>query len=466
MLPLASRRFSRGAPASRTLITNARLLTLHPGAEFVEPASLVLQDGIVGAVLEEPEPRDAHAEVLDAAGALVLPGFVNAHTHCYGALVRGLNEPIVAGDFAELLRSLWWRLDAELELEDVDLSATLAALDGLRLGVTSVFDHHASYSAIEGSLDAVARGLEAAGQRGVLCFEVSDRAGPGAARAALGENARYARQARRLPFHLGAMLGLHASFTLSDATLEEAAGIATGSGLRMHIHAAEDRVDRVPEASEGTGVVERLDRFGLLQPGSLVAHGVHLGERELRRLGERGVVVVHNPRSNMNNGVGTCDVGALVRAGIQVALGTDAYGAGMLAEARTATLVQRQHPRLGDGGVVSECLLQANPQLVSMLLPGAGRLRPGSPADVVVTRYLPPTPLDAGNAWGHLLFGDVESRVRSVFVAGHRVIDEGCSTRLDEREISGRCRERAARLWTRFRDARPSWQRVDLRGEG
>ena len=443
---------------SRTLITHARLLTLHPGAEFLEDATLVLQGGHVEAVLGEPEARDAHAEVLDAGGALVFPGLVNAHTHCYSALARALPDRIAARDFVELLRNLWWRLDAALDLEDVRLSAALAARDGLRLGVTTVFDHHASYGAIAGSLDAVATGLEAAGQRGVLCYEVSDRAGAAAARAALDENARYAAAPPQSPFRLGSMLGLHASFTLSDETLAAAAELTRDAGLGIHLHLAEDAVDRVRGAARGSGILERLESFDLLRPGALLAHAVHLDASEMRRLGVCGAVVAHSPRSNMNNGVGRCDLSALVRAGVQVGLGTDAYGAGMLAEARAATLVARQHPRLGDGGAARECLLEANAHLVSAALPGAGRLVPGSPADVVVSSYVPPTPLTAENYWGHLLGGNVEASVESVFVAGEPVVRDRRCTRLDERELAAHCRERAVRLWERFRaaGARPS----------
>lgn len=434
----------------RTLVTGAHVLTLHPGAELVSGATLVLDGGIVAAVLPEPEARDAHAEVMDAGGCLVLPGLVNAHGHAYAAFARGLPHRIEAPDFAALLRNLWWRLDAALELEDVRLSAALAARDALRLGVTTVFDHHASYGAIEGSLDAVAEGFEAAGQRGVLCFEVSDRAGRDAARAALGENERFAATLPRPPYLVGAMLGLHASFTVGDATLAAAAEVARRTALRIHVHLAEDPVDRVAGAARGSGIVDRLDAAGLLQPGAIAAHALHVDPSEMRRLAERDVVVAHNPRSNMNNGVGRADLPALVRAGVQVALGTDGYGAGMLGEARTATLVQRQSPRLGDGTVLRECLLQANVDLAARFVPGLGRLAPGCPADVVVTRYAPPTPLAAENVWSHLLFGEVESLVRTVFVAGERVLDEGRSTRLDEAELEAGCRERAALVWDRF----------------
>ncbi|UCE02149.1 MAG: amidohydrolase family protein, partial [Candidatus Latescibacterota bacterium] len=191
--------------------------------------------------------------------------------------------------------------------------------------------------------------------------------------------------------------------------------------------------------------------------GAILAHGVHLSSSELGRLAQHAPVVAHNPRSNMNNAVGRADLRAMIRAGVQVALGTDAYAAGVLAEARAATLLQRQQPRIGDGGGVFECLLQANPHLASSYLAGLGRLLPGSPADVVVTRYLPPTPMHRDNVAAHLTFGEVEAAVRSVFVAGERVVDEGRVTRLDEAELCAAGRERASALWERFGTAAPRW---------
>ncbi len=445
---------------SRTVIANARLLTLHPGAEFFESASLLLEDGLVTAILDDPDATDSHAERLDAGGALVLPGLINAHTHCYSALVRGLDARIGSDDFAALLRDLWWRFDLCLEPEDIEISAMLAGLLSLRLGVTTLFDHHASYGCIEGALERVAAGLETMGARGIVCFEVSDRAGPDAAQAALRENVRHASSGTQSPSRLGSMLGLHASFTLSDATLAAAAELAQQHGLAVHVHVAEAEVDRMGDAASGTGVVSRLERFGLLDRGAIAAHAVHLEDAELRVLAAHGAVIAHNPRSNMNNGVGRADLGRMMHAGVQVALGTDAYGAGVLAEARVATLAQRQHPRRGDGDAVAECALQANPSLASAFLPLLGRLLPGAPADVVVTRYVPPTPMRRENAWAHLLFGDIEAQVRTVFVGGERVLDEGRSTRVDEGELAAQCREHAARLWERFRRAAPSWHTV------
>jgi len=450
---------------SRTLITNARILALHPGAELFEAASLVLENGVVSELLGDAQPQDAHAERIDARGGLVIPGLVNAHTHAYSALVRGMDPPDHTPDFVALLQNLWWKLDASLTLEDIRASAVLTALDGLRCGVTTVLDHHASYGAIAGSLEAVAAGFEDAGQRAVVCFEVSDRLGTGTAVEALAENARHAATARQLPYRLGSMLGLHASFTLTDDTLERAQAQAREHGLRVHIHVAEDPVDRLPRVAtgDGTGIVERLRDFELLQPGAVFAHAVHLAEQELRTLAEHGVVIAHNARSNMNNGVGRADLSLMSRAGVQVALGTDAYGASVMEEARVATLAQRQAPRAGDGSLVAASLLGANPHCVAPWLPGAGRLTPGCPADVVVTDYVPPTPLTADNVWSHLLFGNIELHVRTVFVGGERVLDHGRSTRLEEPEVAAGCRELADALWNRFRVASPRW-RTDILG--
>jgi cytosine/adenosine deaminase-related metal-dependent hydrolase len=175
--------------------------------------------------------------------------------------------------------------------------------------------------------------LDAAGQRGVICFEVSDRAGAACGRSGAARERALRDRERPGPFALGAMLGLHASFTLADATLEAASDLVRRTGLRVHIHVAEDPVDRIA-ARRDSGQRHRRDastHFGLLQPGAIAAHALHLdARRDAAGSAELDVFVAHNARSNMNNGVGRADLTAWSRAGVQVGLGTDGYGAGML----------------------------------------------------------------------------------------------------------------------------------------
>ena len=115
----------------------------------------------------------------------MLPGLINAHTHCYSTFARGLTTIKPARDFTGVLKNLWWRLDSALTTEDCYYSALLALLDSIRHGTTTIIDHHASPQAVGGSLAAIERAVRETGLRACLCYEVSDRDGARIAREGL-----------------------------------------------------------------------------------------------------------------------------------------------------------------------------------------------------------------------------------------------------------------------------------------
>jgi cytosine/adenosine deaminase-related metal-dependent hydrolase len=131
-----------------------------------------------------------------------------------------------------------------------------------------------------------------------------------------------------------AMVGGHASFTLSDSSLQALGEMVRDTGAGLHIHAAEDLCDvEDARSNHAAGVVERLDKFEALNERTILAHGIHLDDRDIRLARDRGVWFAHNPRSNMNNRVGYAPV---AKFGERVVLGTDGIGADMFEEARFA----------------------------------------------------------------------------------------------------------------------------------
>jgi len=426
----------------------------------------VLSDGAVAIVGNRIEAvgsaadvgaRYDGAETIDASGKLVMPGLINAHTHLYSALARGLVADIEpSSSFTEILEHLWWRLDRALTLDDVRLSAAAGAINLIRNGTTTIVDHHASQVHIDGSLSAVAESLDESGLRFNLCFEVSDRNGEEAREAGLAENERFARLAAsgRGDGRIGASVGLHASFTLEDATLERAAGMAADLGLGCHIHAAEDVADVEDSVSRsGKRVVERLESFGILGPRSIAAHCIHVDERETAVLAESGTIVAHNPQSNMNNAVGCADVPGMLGSGVLMGLGTDGFTASMFDEMKVANLIHRHQsgdPRVGHDVAARLCLVN-NPTIASRLFDDrVGRLEPGALADVIVLDYDAPTPLQTGNFGGHLIFGLTGWMVETVIIDGRVVMRDRELTTVDAREIRARARERARDLWKRM----------------
>lgn len=443
------------ATPHRLIVDGGTIATLGEPGRVLEGHALVIEGERIAAIVPSAEADRAGAEVVDAAGTLVLPGFINAHMHFYSTLVRGLGKAEPSASFQEVLEHLWWRLDRQLTLEDCYISALVALLQAIRHGTTTLIDHHASPRAVRGSLPAIARAVRECGLRASLCYEVSDRDGEAVAREGIEENAAWIREcAAAGDDQLTALFGLHASFTISDRTLEAAARAGHELGAGFHVHTAEAASDQEACLREhGCRVVERFDRAGLLGEKTVCAHGVHLSERELEILAERRAAIVHNPQSNMNNAVGAASLRRLHAAGVRLALGTDGFTANVVREALAAHLLHshaEEDPRAGYT-IVPRLLFGANAALAAETFGiDLGRIGPGAPADLVLWDYLPPTPLDATNIWGHVMFGLSEARAAEVWVAGRRVLAGGQPVGWDEDNLLARCQAAARRLWQRF----------------
>jgi len=425
------------------LLKGASVATLDPPS--VARGDLRIEGERVagGAPVLFPLPGE---EVVDLGGALVLPGLVNAHTHLYSALARGMPGPAEPPrSFLEILERVWWRLDRALDEESVHLSGLVGAIEAARSGTTLVFDHHSSPSSIGGSLATLRRAVEEVGLRSVLCYETTDRNGLEGRDAGIAENRDFlAGGPTRLT---RGMVGAHASFTLSEESLAALAAAVAGASSSLHVHAAEDRAD-VEDCVRrcGAGVVERLRRHGLLVRRTLLAHGVHLSGPELLEAQSEGAWLVHCPRSNMNNAVGHAPTAAFRRA----ALGTDGLDEDMLAEARAAFLKMRDAGRPDALEAASGQLAGGHRLAAAFLGQAFGTFGPGSPADLVVLDYQPPTPVTAENLAGHLLFGLDRSHVRSTMVAGRFVLRDRRIATVDEGTVFARARAAAGRLWERM----------------
>lgn len=426
------------------LLRGATVVTLDPPQ--AQRADLRVQDGRIaerGAALA-PLPGQ---EVVDLEGAVVLPGLVNAHTHLYSALARGMpGPPSPPRSFVEILERVWWRLDRALDEDTVYLSALVGAIEAARSGTTLLIDHHSSPSFIRGSLSAVRRAVEEVGLRSVLCYEVTDRNGPAGRDEGIAENVAF-QAAQAASLMTRGMIGAHASFTLSDETMERLAEAVGNTGPSLHVHVAEDAADVADcRARHGTSLPERFEKHRLLIAGTLFAHCVHLAEAEVAAVHAKGGWIAHNPRSNMNNAVGYAPTRALRRA----ALGTDGMDGDILAEARAAYLKMRETGR-ADAMEAALFLVCGGHRLAAALcgLP-FGKVDAGGPADLVFLDYAAPTPLDSANLGGHLLFGIDRSHVRSVMVAGRWVVRDRAVVTVDAGEAFARARAAAPRLWERM----------------
>jgi putative selenium metabolism protein SsnA len=448
------------------LIKNANIITWGASNQILDDHGIYIEAGVIRELgpTDELAAKHKNTESIDARGRYVMPGNICAHTHFYGAFARGMAIPGPAPkDFPEILEKLWWPLDKALTPEDVRYSALVSLVDAIKHGTTTLIDHHASPNAIDGSLDTISEAVEQAGVRAVLCYEVTDRDGEDKAQAGIAENLRLLeRVASDSPAdgRLAAIFGLHASLTLSDETLAACAERAP-SGAGFHIHVAEHEADQDDsQAKSGMRVVDRLVKHGILNESSIVAHAVHVNDREIELLAESGSWVSHQPRSNMNNAVGVAEVEDMLSAGVNVCLGNDGFSNAMWEEWKAAYLVHkvwRRDPRRMSGGDIIQMAVRNNSDLASRFFPSApvGVIERGAHADLIIVDYHPTTLLSSDNLPWHILFGFHESMVTSTIVAGNVLMHERELLTLDEAEITARSRALAPAVWDRYRENVP-----------
>jgi putative selenium metabolism protein SsnA len=443
------------------LITHGRIATLGQNPQVIEDGAVCIDGDQIAAVgpTAELRARYPEAEQLDASGQLILPGSICAHTHFYGAFARGLAIPgAPARNFVEILQKLWWRLDRALDEESIRLSALVCLVDSIRNGTTTLIDHHASPALIDGSLDICAEAIAQSGLRVCECYEVTDRNGREGAQAGIAENARFARQlaARPNPL-LAASFGLHASFTIGLETLERCVAEAQSLGLGFHVHVAEDNADELDsETKYGQRVGEHLSAQGVLGEKTLSAHCVHVNQHEIDLLAKTNTKVSHQPRSNMNNAVGTAPVQKMLDSGVCVGLGNDGFSNNMYSEMKAAYLIHKstaRDPRAMPGDTVLRLAYENNARIAELFWPRPlGEITPGAYADLVFLDYFPYTPLTAGNLPWQIIFGVDGTHVTTTIVGGRVLMRDRVVLALDEERIAAQAREIAPQVWLRFEE--------------
>ncbi|MFQ6613839.1 MAG: amidohydrolase family protein, partial [Fidelibacterota bacterium] len=375
-------------PNSTFLLNNCRIIRPFTRPGLIDKGYIIIQ-GMTIRAIGPGKPPPGFPDQIDMEGKTILPGMINAHTHLYSALALGMPPPASPPrNFKEILERIWWPLDRALDRESNRASFAVGLLDHLKQGVTTVVDHHSSPNDTRGVLTELAQLAVQLGMTLSAAFEITDRNGPERFQAGLEENLRFYQEAHHASA-IRPLIGLHASFTLSDTSLEaiaEAVKRLPGGGI--HIHVSEDQADEEDARNRGyRSVVDRLHHFGLLNRNSLVIHGVHLNSADFPILKTTGAMLVHNPTSNANNRVGLTP-GEIVES-LNSGLGTDGMQANLLREAREGNLIRSSHLT---GGIPNVNLLRAlffnNPRIATHLFgKKIGRLEPGYQADLAIYNY-------------------------------------------------------------------------------
>jgi 5-methylthioadenosine/S-adenosylhomocysteine deaminase len=431
------------------LIRHATILTMNDNLDVVE-GSVAVRDGRIASVGADPE--EPCARTIDAAGAYLLPGFIQTHVHLCQTLFRGLADdlPLLAW-----LRARVWPLEAAHTPATLEASARLAAAELLRGGTTTVLSMETVHDT-----DAVFEAIGGTGVRAVIgkCLMDAGTDVPSRLResttAAIDESlALHGRWDGAADGRLRAAFAPRFAVSSSRALLEAVADLSSRHRAIVHTHASEqrDEVEAVRRLSGGLGNIEYLARTGLASHRLCAAHCVWVDDREQALLAEHQVHVLHCPGSNLKLGSGIAPVTEMRTRGISVSLGADGAACNnrlsMFDEMRLAATLQAvRHPpgRL----TARDALWMATREGARALGMDdeIGSIERGKRADfILVGRRRPEVAPDA-DPWSTLVYACTSADVQTVVVDGEVLVEHGRLSRLDTDEIASDARNAARQL--------------------
>ncbi|MEO8507895.1 MAG: TRZ/ATZ family hydrolase [Betaproteobacteria bacterium] len=421
----------------------------------VEPAgtltghALIVDAGRIVALLPAAAASAAYTprETLTLDSHVLMPGLVNAHAHSAMSLLRGIADDVPLKAWLE--EHIWPRERRFVSPEFVFDGTLLAAAEMLRGGITCCNDMYFHP-------DAAARAYESAGMRALIGAPVLEFPTPYAADAdAYLTRGLEARDAFKHVPHLTFALAPHAPYTVSDATWAKIVMFARQLDLAIETHLAETQ-DEVDAALAATGMtpLARLDRLGVTGPGFIAIHAVHVGAADIAALAAQGCHVVHCPASNMKLASGIAPVSALLRAGVNVALGTDGAASNnrldLFSEMRLASLLAKV-------ATADAAALPATMALRMATLNGAralgleqvtGSLLPGKFADVIAVDLAGVATQPVFDPVSHVVNVAGPGCVTDVWVGGVRMVAERRLLTIDEPALLARVREWQHKLIT------------------
>ena len=388
-------------------------------------------------------------KTLNLNNKFISTGLVCSHNHFYSVLARGILADInTCNNFLDILKNLWWKLDRAIDEESLYYSGIIGALEAIKSGTTSVIDHNASPNFISGSLSTLKKAFETAGLRGILAYEITDRNGIDGMIEGVKESIKFAENIENDKRDLiETAIGAHAPFTLSDNSLEQIREAIKTTNRGLHIHVSEDETD--PSYSNqqfGKDVLKRLDNFSLLNNKSIIAHGVYLTENDINILNERDSFLVHNPRSNMNNGVGYMNNLYKIK---NVGIGTDGISSNMFEEIKFAFFKNNDSNGKLNMNDFMKFLQNGNMILERYFDNKFGKIEKGYIADIVIYDYIPPTNLVDENLAGHFIYGFSSRDVETVIINGN-IVYENRSFPFETNSIYSKARAVANKMWERM----------------
>ena len=390
-------------------------------------------------------------EVIDGNGQLLLPNFVCNHAHIYSIFARGLALPFNPHNFVEILEQMWWKMDAKIDNKTTYYSGICAGKEFIENGVTTIIDHHASGTDIIKSLTMLKKSLvDDLGLRALLCFETSDRY---PVDKCIKENISFMDKFKS--DHVRGLFGMHASMTLSDKTLKAVARKLGDNPI--HIHVAESEMDENDSFIKyHMSIMERLDKFGLVNPNSLIVHGVSISDKELDIVHKNSAYMVVNTTSNMNNAVGIPNVRNYLEHNIKVLVGNDGLSSNMATEYLNVLYTTHLYNKtpLGLGlGEVLEMINNSYDYVSKMLGIKLGKIEKDYESDFLLVPYKPFTEMNSGNAFGHVFYGLYPSfRPNDVYASGKLLLKNRKIVSRKVNRLFDEANEVSKDLWRRIKE--------------
>ena len=429
------------------LVTNATIVTMDPARRIIEHGVIAVNGDTIAFVGTSTELR-AHAmkgvkskQTIDAKGKLVLPGFINGHTHVPMTLFRGLHDDVTLDDW---LRKYIFPAEAKNVTEEfVRWGTRLAAAEQIRSGVTTFADMYYFE-------DAVAEETKAAGMRGVLGETFIDFPAPDNKNEAemLAYTEKFLKRWQGDPF-IHAAPAPHSIYTCSQKTLRDAAALARKYHAPILIHVAEMKKELDDSRLQnGTTPVQYLERIGILGPDVVAAHCIFVDEADRKILADRKVGCVHNPSSNMMLASGISPVPEMRSAGVAVGLGTDGPAGSnndldlmeeMDLAAKLAKISKMDPLALNAKAVVEMATIDGARAL--HLEQEVGSLEAGKKADLILIGLDAPNAVPMYDIYAQLAYALKASDVETVVIGGRTVMLQHKLLTVDERAAIAKARE-------------------------
>lgn len=429
------------------VITNVRIFDYK---NYIENGYVVFDKQIIE-VGPMSEYKDKGVKPIDGQGQLLLPNFVCNHAHIYSIFARGLALPFHPNNFVEILEQMWWKMDAQIDNKTTYYSGICAGKEFIENGVTTIIDHQASGLDITKSLTMLKKALvKDLGLRAILCFETSDRY---PVDKCIRENISFMQKNKS--DHIAGLFGMHASMTLSNKTLDKISK-KLGDGA-IHIHVAESKMDEDESYEKyDMSIMERLEKYGLVNQNSLIVHGVDISDRELEIVGEHKAYMVVNTTSNMNNAVGLPNIKNYLNHGIKVMVGNDGLSSNMATEYLNVlytTHLYNQTPLALGLGEVLDMVNNSYEYVSKMLNIKLGRIAKDYEADFMLVPYKPFTEMNASNAFGHVFYGLYPSlRPNDVYASGKCLLKNRKIVNKKVEKLFNESVNVSKDLWTRIKE--------------